>query len=78
MAVPYNQNGNVYLDGDNFDLKIDVNRIVYFKRKDEDTYTSAGIEVPRGYKLADKEKYLHIFYEKLRDKERQKFLKDVE
>jgi hypothetical protein len=61
-------NGNIYLDGDDFDLKIDVNRMVYIKNKDETYFSSIEVEIPTGYKRPEKERYLAILYEKIRDK----------
>jgi len=56
-------NGNIILEGEQFDLKIDANRIIYVKKKGDSTFKSTDSVVEVGYSSKEKEKFLYNLYQ---------------
>ena len=56
-------NGNIILEGEQFDLKIDANRIIYVKNKGDFTFKNTDSVVEIGYSSKEKEKFLYNLYQ---------------
>lgn len=56
---------NIILRGDNYNLKIDTNRIIYVKPKKSSIYKSINNEVPYGLDRDAKKRFLVELYQKL-------------
>ena len=65
------RNGVITLLAKDYDLKIDNNRIIYIKKKDELSYKSVNSEIQHGLSIDDKKKYLHDFYEAVEKRRRE-------
>ena len=62
------KDGIITLDGDTFDLKIDNNRRVYVKHKNEKIYRGIDEEVEIGMSAYEKKKYLYELYQMMQKK----------
>ena len=62
MSHATTKDGTTTLEGDDFSLKIDVNRIEYIKKPDADFYTATGTIIPKGHNARQKERYLSNLY----------------
>lgn len=51
------------LESDDFDLKVDNNRIIYVKKKTDSSFKSIGSEIPRGYTTEEKKKFIYSLYQ---------------
>lgn len=67
------KDGIILLDSEEFDMKIDNNRIIYVKNKKEKFYRSIDDELEIGMTSHEKKKYLHELYtlmiRKMRERE---------
>ena len=62
MVKIYERNNVVTLESLDYDLKIDNNRIIYIKRKNEMSFHSTGHTVEIGLSIDEKKKYLYNLY----------------
>ena len=62
------KDGIFILDGENFDLKIDNNRIVYVKKKGDKHFNSIDVKLDVGYTSEEKKRYLYNFYIALKER----------
>jgi len=63
MSEVFDDGSNIVLKGDNYDLKIDSNRIIYVKKKNDTIYSSINHEIPYGYDRDSKKRFLIKLYE---------------
>jgi len=56
---------NIVLRGDNYDLKIDSNRIIYVKPKKSTIFKSINHETPYGLDRDSKKRFLVQLYEQM-------------
>lgn len=56
---------NIILKGENYDLKIDSNRIIYVKTRSSSIFKSINHETPYGMSRDEKKRFLVTFYEQL-------------
>ena len=62
----YEEGTNVILEADDYNLKVDSNRIIYIKRKDSTIYKSIeNAETPHGYDKNMKKRYLYDFWRRI-------------
>ena len=59
------RNGEVVLEGDDIDMKIDTNRNVYVKKKEDTQFKSIDVQLDYGYTIEEKSLYLKNFYQML-------------
>lgn len=65
MVDIQDKDGIIILYGDDFNLKIDNNRKIYYKKKDSISYKSCNVDIDTGYSLEEKKIYLKKLYEAL-------------
>ena len=62
MVKIYERNYVVILESDEFDLKVDNNRIVYYRKKGDSSFKSSGHELSSELNIEDRKKYLYELY----------------
>jgi hypothetical protein len=65
------RDGIVILEGEEFDLKVDNNRKIYIKKKEDRVYQGIGSELQVGYTSEEKKKYLYNLYLMLKEKKKE-------
>jgi len=62
MTSIIEKDNSIILTGDKFDLKIDNNRKLYIKKKDEKKFSFVDYEVPIGLTSVEKKQLLYKLY----------------
>jgi len=68
MVVINERDGIFTLEGEEFSIKIDNNRKIYVKKKNENKFNSIGSELDIGYTAEEKKKYIYNLYLSLKDR----------
>lgn len=58
----YDRDGELFLDGVQFDLKIDGNRNMYVRKPGEKRFFSIGEQLEKGYTVEEKKRILYNYY----------------
>ena len=77
MVDIYDRDGIAHLNADDYSMKIDNNRYVYIKNKNDSIYRSldTGFDdkrLPEGMKMDSKKRYLRKLYDQIEYEKKQK------
>lgn len=77
MATIYDRDGVVFLNGEEFSLKIDGGRKIYIKTKEDSQYSWIGHYCPDHYTLDMKKNYLSNLYQMILAKKKQEHEQNI-